>query len=64
MTEFLGAHLSELISAIVGAIAGATISVPITIRLTRNSVSGSVNQVNQSGARAGGDVVGLNKNGR
>lgn len=61
MSDFIINHGSEIISAVIGAIVGASISIPITIRSTRNSMSGSSNSVNQSGARAGGDVVGRDK---
>lgn len=50
-------HLSEIISFAAGALGGAA----LTFTLTRNSVKNGGSLIDQSKARAGGDVVGGNK---
>jgi hypothetical protein len=51
---------SEIISGIVGVLLGAG----ITFQVTKNRLGKNASQVNQSAARAGGDVVGRDKNSR
>ncbi|MHA3792581.1 hypothetical protein [Sphingomonas sp. YL-JM2C] len=61
MAEFLTLHGTEILSAIAGLFAGAAISIPITVRVTQNSMDGESARSNQSGASAGGDIVGRDK---
>lgn len=62
--DFLSAYAPEIWAAIIGVIGGAAVSIPITVRVTRNSMGGSSTNVNQSGARSGGDMIGRDKVGR
>lgn len=50
-------HLSEIISFVVGALGGAA----LTFTLTRNSVKNGGSVIDQSKAKAKGDIVGGNK---
>jgi hypothetical protein len=50
-------HLSEILSFLAGALGGAA----LTIAFTRNSVKNGGTVVDQSKARAKGDIVGGNK---
>lgn len=50
-------YVSEIVSFIFGALGGAA----LTFTITRNSVRNGGSVVDQSKARAGGDIVGGNK---
>jgi hypothetical protein len=58
MADWLNQHLSEILSAIGGAIGGSF----LTLQLMRNRVQGSGTVIDQSKARAHGDIIGGNKN--
>lgn len=60
MEMLLSSPWSEIISGIVGALLGAG----ITFRVMKNRLGKNASQVNQSAARAGGDVVGRDKTSR
>jgi hypothetical protein len=58
--QFLSAHLSEFLSFIAGMVGGSLITLKVT-RAHRADRHGSV--VDQTRARAGGDIVGRDKTG-
>lgn len=59
MVDLLTTHLSEILSFIGGAIAGSF----ITLSITRHyRVKGRGTIVDQSSSRAGGDIIGRDKN--
>jgi len=55
--DFVMQYVSEIVSFIFGALGGAA----LTFTITRNSVRNGGSVVDQSKARAGGDIVGGNK---
>ena len=58
-----GEHSPEIWSFLGGLISGGVGGSLLTFRLTRtNKVSGSGSVADQSGAKAGGDIVGRDKN--
>jgi hypothetical protein len=62
VVEFVTVHFSEIISLLVGLLGGGTIGSLITFKVVggqKASYGGS--NVNQSGSKAGGDIVGGNK---
>jgi hypothetical protein len=60
--DLLSAHAAEIGSFIGGLIAGAVGGSLLTLRITsQKRVVGGGSMVDQSGARAGGDVVGRDK---
>ena len=62
VTEFLTAHFSEIVSLLIGLIGGGTIGSLITFKVIGGqSVSDGGSNVNQSGSKAGGDIIGGNK---
>jgi hypothetical protein len=62
MNDFFAAHASEIWSAIVGCVAGGTFGSLITIKVARSQqAKGNGRNVDQSRAKAGGDIVGGNK---
>ncbi len=60
MSQFLANHFSELLSFLAGLVSGWA----ITLSVSSKRVRGSGSLVDQSGASAGGDVDGGNKNSR
>lgn len=59
MDQFLAQHGDAIVAAVVGLATGSF----VTFRLTRTNRAGR-DLVDQSGARAGGDMVGGNKSTR
>ncbi|WP_155982323.1 hypothetical protein [Xanthobacter sp. 126] len=64
MTEFWAAHASEVWSAILGYLAGGLTVTFVKFQISRKQSSGGGRIVDQSGANAGGDIVGGNKDSR
>lgn len=58
MLELLSSYVSEILSGFAGMVLGSFITYNIT---RQNRASGSSRLVDQSDARAGGDIVGGNK---
>jgi hypothetical protein len=60
--EFITSHFSEIISLIAGVVGGGTIASVVTFKIVsgQNASHGGRN-INQSGSKAGGDIVGGNK---
>jgi hypothetical protein len=62
MAQFLSQHFSEILSFIGGLVTGGAGGSLLTLRIKReNRVSGHGTMTNQSGASAGGDIVGRDK---
>ncbi|MDR6821026.1 hypothetical protein ELG72_33350 (plasmid) [Rhizobium leguminosarum] len=63
--DFITAHFSEIVSLVIGLIGGGTIGSLVTFKIVggQKASSGGSN-VNQSGSKAGGDIVGGNKSSR
>jgi hypothetical protein len=65
MLSFLSAHLQDIL-IFLGALAGGAIGGGIAVRISLNRsmiASGNSHIADQSGANAGGDVVGRDKRG-
>lgn len=62
MVDFVTAHFSEILSLLVGLFGGGTIGSLITFKVVGGQkASDGGSNVNQSGSKAGGDIVGGNK---
>lgn len=60
--DLITAHFSEIVSLIAGLVGGCTIGSLVTLKIVGGQkVSGGGSNVNQSGSKAGGDIVGGNK---
>ena len=59
--DFISKYAAEIWSFIAGLAGGAAGGSFLTLKLTKNSVGRDANSVNQSSAKAGGDIVGRDK---
>jgi hypothetical protein len=62
MVDFFRNHMSEIASFVGGIVGGALAGSRLTLHfMRRNVVTGSGSNVDQSGAAAGGDIIGRDK---
>ena len=65
MNEFVSQHISEIVSFIIGLVGGGTVGSILTLKFGGKNITATSQgtAVDQSKARAGGDMVGRDKRG-
>lgn len=65
MIEFVSQHTSEIVSFIIGLVGGGTVGSILTLKFGGKNINATSHgtAVDQSSARAGGDIVGRDKRG-